>query len=856
MKKFINLALGMLMTISAIYSQSVTYLENFDGYTVSYTSISIPATVKGWKVDTHYVSPPNSYLGSVPNSQGQEVILESPVCDFTGYLNVYLHFKHICKVSPLDTIRLEYRISNQNWQSIPVETYQGEALSYVSQGFSSASYPQWKAEDSTALPDKSWWKEELFDLGFFVGADANVQFRFIIKKGNKSGTQISYGWLLDDIEIIGSTVELKDPSVELVQPYPTGVMYSAGPFPVQAKVVSKTSAPVSGAKLYYTSTFNGVVTQDSILMDSITGTSLWTGNLPTFVLGSKIIYSVVGMDAFGNMSMVTDSFSIATTTSVSVSASLDGFISPVVGQVMGGASVPITVVLHNNGLNDLTTATIHYTVNGNMPTLVNWADTLPWDFTTQVNLANYTARSGDFDTIKVWVSQPNGGANAPNANDTVIIIAYGCALPTGGTHTFGSGGIFPDWSNFTSILQNCPPTSDVTLEFISGTYTQGFNLTNISNYMNGHTLTLTSQSGIASDVTIQVAGTGITLNNSNNIVIKALTINVSSGTSNRYGVNFTGACSNVVVRDCRIVAATSTKTNEVSTTVVPINKTETAGIAHNISFIHNEIDGGYRGINFDGGTGTTSYGTNMVIDSNTITKASNAGIFLRYANGNSISYNTVKSRTDDFSREWTGIQAFYANTNIIGNRIFSPEIKAATIRGLYLLHLNDAYTQDTALISNNEISLLSDSNGGDGTMYSHGIVTDQCKAKIFFNSIYYTGAHITARGISVVSIAGILDIRYNNIFMTNAAAAPIFLVGNRILESWYIDYNNLYAPKNIAIHNEIPITTIEEWQSLMTMDKNTFQLPPNSILDPKQSLQQSSYAGFIAPIHPEVFTDI
>ncbi|MDR1182065.1 MAG: right-handed parallel beta-helix repeat-containing protein, partial [Bacteroidales bacterium] len=846
MKKFISLAVGMLMTISAIYSQSVTFPENFDGNTVSYTSI--PALA--WKVDTYYVSPPNAYLGLVPHSQGQEVILESGVYNFTGYLNVYLHFKHICKVSPLDTIRLEYRISGQNWQIVPVEAYQGEALSYASQGFSSASYPQWKAEDSTALPEQSWWKEETFDLGFYVGAEANVQFRFIIKKGNKAGTDISYGWLLDDIEFIGSKVELKNPLVELQQSSPSGDMYGTGPFSVQVKVESKTSAPIAGAKLYYTSTLNAVVTQDTLTMDSITGTSLWTVTLPLFKLETEVTYYVIGMDALGNMSMAADTFTIETNPNLTyeaVSANLDEFISPVVSQVAGGASIPVTVVLHNKGLNDLTTATIHWSVNGqeqNPP--FSYTGALPWEFTTQLNLGNYTSGSGDFDTIKVWVSQPNGVANATNANDTIIIVAYGCAGTMGGAYDFGTGGTFTNWNEFKTTIQNCAPASDITLEFISN-YTQALDLTNISNLMNGHTLTLTSKSGDASTTTIQVAGTAITLNNSNNIVIKALTINVSSGTSNRYGINFTGACSNVVVRDCRILASASAT----ATTVVPINKTSTA-LVHNISFIHNEIEGGGRGINFDGGT-NISYGTNIVIDSNSIINAASAGIYFRYANSNSMSFNTIKSRST-VSAVWSGIEIYQANVNNINcNRIFSPGTKTYAVRGLFLYSLNWNYTQDTALISNNEISLFANGNSGS---YAAGIYFESCAAKVFYNSIHYAGTRTTNYGIYSLSLANILNIRYNNIVLPSSNSAPIYLTGSRISETWDIDYNNFQAPTYVGYALNKNISSTAEWQSIITTDKNTLRIAPVYSPGVTQSLEQANYAGFVAPVHPEVLTDI
>jgi hypothetical protein len=855
MRKLLSFAMGVLIAISTVYSQQVTYPENFDGSTVGYSSSPNMA----WRANTNYfVSPAKSYWGVVPNSLGQEVILESPFCDLENYANVYLHFKHICKVSPLDTIRIEYRMSGQNWQTIPATTYQGNALLYVSHGFSAASYTEWQAEDSTALPDQSWWKSETFDLGFFVGKSSGVQFRFIIKRGNTQGTQISYGWLLDDIEVVGSTIELNKPLVELMGSYPNGDVYHTGPFPVQARVYSNTSAPVSGAKLHYTSTLNGITTQDSLPMNPLSGDSLWTGNLPAFVLGTEIAYYVAGKDTLNNMSVTTTvDYNIAldnNATYDSVSVNLDGFSSPVTGQILGGTATPVTIALHNKGLKNLTSATIHWTVNGVSQNDNNWTNNLPWDFTTSVNLGNYTPRSGGFDTIKVWVSQPNGVANALNANDTITMIAYGCAGSMSGSFTFGAGGNFTSLNDFKTTLQNCIPTGDITLEFITGTYAT-LDLTNISNNMNGYTLTLTSQSGVTNAVTIQVAGTGITLNNSNNIVIKGLTINVSSGTTSRYGINFTGACTNVLIRDCRILASTTAT----ATSVIPIFKAQgTTGTAHNISFINNELDGGYYGIQFYAGVSNASFGADMVFDSNIITNPYAGGAYFSWGHFNSISYNRIKSKTTTFSIQWDGMQIYTSSAKIIGNRIISSSTKTGGLCGINVNDLNYLYTQDTALIYNNEIILLS-SNGGTVTRPYGIYIGGASKAKIFNNSVHYTatGSRIT-NGIYVSSTSSIINIQYNNIVMTHADAIPMYLTSSAtatVPVGWYVDYNNFQAPNIIGYILGSNRTTIEAWQNIVKTDKHTFRILP---LYPSvgTSLQQTNYNGFIAPVHPEVTIDI
>jgi hypothetical protein len=110
MRRLFILALGILMATIA-FSQSVqTWTEDFDG-AVSFTAT--PAN--SWVVNTNYHQPyssttnPKSYLGLVPDKIGNSTILETPIYDCTNYDYVLLRFSHICKVSPSDIDRIEYR---------------------------------------------------------------------------------------------------------------------------------------------------------------------------------------------------------------------------------------------------------------------------------------------------------------------------------------------------------------------------------------------------------------------------------------------------------------------------------------------------------------------------------------------------------------------------------------------------------------------------------------------------------------------------------------------------------------------------------------------------------------------------
>ena len=152
------------------------------------------------------------------------------------------------------------------------------------------SYSEWKYNNLLAIPDSTWWKNEKFDISNEVSY-AVVQFRFKIKRGNVSGTYFAYGWLIDDFQIYASTHPIIPPEVRFLAYY-TDSVFQTGPFPISAKVKSLTSTPINTPVLKYTSLYNGISTNDSILMTTTGGDTLWTATIPQQFYGTKINYSI------------------------------------------------------------------------------------------------------------------------------------------------------------------------------------------------------------------------------------------------------------------------------------------------------------------------------------------------------------------------------------------------------------------------------------------------------------------------------------------------------------------------------------------------------------------------------------
>ena len=322
MKRLLFLATVIMLFTQQAKAQTVqvgTY-ETFDGVVSCTVNPNPPA--RTWSANPMFYQAyplsitPKSYHGLVPTRAGDSIILTTGNYNCFDYTKVYLRFSQICKVSPRDAVRIEYRINNAAWQrfSAPFTVYMGNATNFLTTGFNAASYGNdWKANDSTAVPQNSWWRDELFDVSYGVGGEQNVQFRFIIKRGNIQGTQLSYGWLIDNIEVLGSSSAINLPVVQLVSPYVRDTVYSTGPYEINAKVKSTSNRGIMSAKLYYMAIgSNGAVLgTDSILMTKTKGDTMWVAKeIPQFVAGTKVLYFIEGKDSLGNVSRAGSSYII------------------------------------------------------------------------------------------------------------------------------------------------------------------------------------------------------------------------------------------------------------------------------------------------------------------------------------------------------------------------------------------------------------------------------------------------------------------------------------------------------------------------------------------------------------------
>ncbi len=181
--------------------------------------------------------------------------------------------------------------------------------------------------------------------------------------------------------------------------------------------------------------------------------------------------------------------------------SLDAGVNEFTGLVnpLAVGTQPLKVELQNQGTNPLTSAVIHWEVNGTSQTPYNWTGTLGYKGNTEVIIGSYTFQGGESYKLKAWTVSPNGGADCNHDNDTIK--AFDLATPMCGIYTIG--GTDPDFTSFTDAaiaLNNAGITCPVIFKVRDGVYDEQIKLYQIIGSSATNTITFMGESGDSSKV--------------------------------------------------------------------------------------------------------------------------------------------------------------------------------------------------------------------------------------------------------------------------------------------------------------------------------------------------------------------
>ena len=443
----------------------------------------------------------------------------------------------------------------------------------------------------------------------------------------------------------------------------------------------------------------------------------------------------------------------------------------------------VKVTMQNFGINQITSATINWKLNGVPQTPYSWTgllDTLNAPSRkTSVTLGTMNFASGIPYTFEAWTTLPNGVPDTVNNNDSTIVTRKAAMS---GTYTIG--GATPDYPTIAAAIADlhvngvCGP---VVYNIRSGTYTEQMafgNAGTVSGTSAVNTITFQSETGNKTDVNVQFTSTTgnptLYFNGVDWVTYKNMTIRALNPS---YGVvlYLTGGAENITLENVELVGPVTTS---ISTNTAVVWSTS-GSLDHNLTFRNCGIRNGSYGM-YIYGSGTTSTMNNLHVEDCEFTGQYYFPMYCYYVGeikfiGNNVVQNSA------YATKYLGYFMYGFNTQIERNRFLSDG--GSTVYGIYVYYDNN-YQAGNSRIVNNMIVVR------NATSAQNGIYHYNCSNTLFaHNTIRMESPYASGRAVYTYNGA---NLRYLNNILIHAGAGYAWYVnpGSNVVES---DYNNLYS---------------------------------------------------------------
>ncbi|MBN1449354.1 MAG: right-handed parallel beta-helix repeat-containing protein, partial [Bacteroidetes bacterium] len=472
-------------------------------------------------------------------------------------------------------------------------------------------------------------------------------------------------------------------------------------------------------------------------------------------------------------------------------------------------SEDVKVTLRNFGTNQLTSATINWTLNGVPQTAYAWSGLLDTLTTasreTQVTLATMNFLANTPYAITAWTSSPNGVQDTINMNDTASVTVQAAIA---GTYTIG--GTSPDYATFTDAVDDlntfglCGP---VVFNVRSGTYNERIELDAIPGASAVNTVTFQSETGNRSDVTVShtsnsTANNGVLVfGGATFVTFRNMTI-TNTGTGTYTMVVDMGTSTDCTIESCDLIGATVTTTSNYAAVVNGYGSNN-----HRTTIRDCNIQNGSVGL-YMGGSSNTNTQDDCVYERNTITGSYYTGYY-SYYQGYEKFHDNVIELGPGYSYMYLSFFYYGHDASVERNKWFGQGRSYAY--GVYFYYQN-YYVSGQSRFVNNMITLT-----GQNTPYRMMYMYRSYNTLFAHNTWWMDGNYSSSYGVYHYYPSGCTY--YNNIFYQQGTGKAWYVYdGASMTDS---DYNLFYTNGNTLAYWNGNKTTLADLQNSSGMDGNS-----------------------------------
>jgi hypothetical protein len=524
-------------------------------------------------------------------------------------------------------------------------------------------------------------------------------------------------------------------------------------------------------------------------------------------------------------------------------AALTRFTSPVTPFNAGATDIRVTV--RNFGQMTLATAQVNYTINGVAQPAFSFAGSVPYgDSAVNVLIGNYISVGGRTDTIKVWVSAPNGSADEFAGNDTLL--GYFTPALCG---TFTIGGTTPDYATMqdaSDALSRGGVSCPVVFNIRNGEYSGRTQFAAIPGASAVNTVTFQSESGDSSLAIISMPydfnfnGYMVRFKGASYITFKKLSFVrrvfsfYTQGFASAIFLMDSLSARHITVTNCYLKSFGSSMTAATITNAGGsftldnsyIDSTMTVNVtAARFNFRNNHMRFG----------GVTTTADSVFIQNNIVDTLSsiNCGNSSSLAGRIFIQNNQLRNNTSGANNIQVGSTA--------GGDISGNKIENSSFTGININTGSNPTLASPVRIYNNFIHVKNASAGiqlnGTSNVY------------LVHNSINVTGASTSSLGIGISGGSG--NTVLNNNVANQAGGVAINLTNVSAIKD--LNYNNYYVTgTNLGNYNGSNRATLALWQAATAKDAQSKNITPGFISSTDLHTLQTALdsAGTIAQYNP------